>query len=137
MISSYMTERLQMMRFITFTNFEEGREQVPRLEAVVDAIGTVTIEEGGSGYRRNSRPYFGMAKKMKPRMICFNSPTRVLYHQTDLTVHLPLFKIPILFTQDISAESFRAYPRGMVERTISGENMLLLPESENLGAQIF
>ena len=45
----------------TLTNHEvtylyelrRGREQVPRLEAVVDAIGTVEINEGGSGYREN------------------------------------------------------------------------------------
>ena len=30
-----------------------GREQVPRLEAVVDAVGTVKINETGAGYREN------------------------------------------------------------------------------------
>ena len=30
-----------------------GREQTPRLEALVDAIGTVEINEGGAGYREN------------------------------------------------------------------------------------
>lgn len=30
-----------------------GREQIPRLEAVVDAIGTVEITDGGAGYREN------------------------------------------------------------------------------------
>jgi hypothetical protein len=30
-----------------------GREQIPRLEAIVDAIGTVEIIDGGSGYREN------------------------------------------------------------------------------------
>jgi hypothetical protein len=30
-----------------------GREQIPRLEAVVDAVGTIEIKENGKGYREN------------------------------------------------------------------------------------
>jgi hypothetical protein len=35
-----------------------GREQVPRLEAVVDAVGTVTVNESGAGYRENPELVF-------------------------------------------------------------------------------
>ena len=35
-----------------------GREQLPRLEAVVDAIGTVDINRGGEGYRENPELVF-------------------------------------------------------------------------------
>ena len=34
-------------------NLNKGREQIPRLEVLVDAVGTVDIEEGGSGYTEN------------------------------------------------------------------------------------
>ena len=30
-----------------------GREQIPRLEAIVDAVGTVEVNDGGEGYREN------------------------------------------------------------------------------------
>ena len=32
-----------------------GREQIPRLEAVVDAVGTVEILDAGFGYRENPK----------------------------------------------------------------------------------
>ena len=35
-----------------------GREQLPRLEAVVDAVGTVDINRGGEGYRENPELVF-------------------------------------------------------------------------------
>ncbi len=39
-----------------------GREQIPRLEAVVDAVGTVTIHDDGSGYRENPELVFWYGK---------------------------------------------------------------------------
>ena len=35
-----------------------GREQLPRLEAIVDAIGTVDVNRGGAGYRENPELVF-------------------------------------------------------------------------------
>ena len=35
-----------------------GREQIPRLQALVDAIGTVEIIDSGSGYRENPKLVF-------------------------------------------------------------------------------
>ena len=39
-------------------NLRRGREQLPRLEAVVDAVGTVDVNEGGAGYRENPELVF-------------------------------------------------------------------------------
>ena len=39
---------------VTFLyELRRGREEIPRLEAVVDAVGTIEIHEGGEGYREN------------------------------------------------------------------------------------
>ena len=35
-----------------------GREQIPRLEAIVDAVGTVEINDAGQGYRENPNLVF-------------------------------------------------------------------------------
>ena len=32
-------------------NLQKGRDQIPRLEALADAVGTVTVTEGGDGYK--------------------------------------------------------------------------------------
>ncbi|MEK9773973.1 MAG: hypothetical protein VW576_10470, partial [Opitutae bacterium] len=39
-------------------NLRRGREQLPRLDAVVDAVGTVDVNEGGAGYRENPELVF-------------------------------------------------------------------------------
>ena len=39
-------------------NLRRGREQLPRLEAVVDAVGTVDVNEVGAGYRENPELVF-------------------------------------------------------------------------------
>ncbi|MDA7790543.1 hypothetical protein N8988_00625 [Opitutales bacterium] len=41
-----------------------GREQIPRLQALVDAIGTVEIIDSGSGYRENPKLVFGYGEVM-------------------------------------------------------------------------
>ena len=39
-------------------NLRRGREQIPRLEALVDAVGTVSINNQGEGYRENPELVF-------------------------------------------------------------------------------
>ena len=47
-------DRILTQQEVTYLyNLWMGKEQIPRLEAVVDAVGTVVINEGGEGYREN------------------------------------------------------------------------------------
>jgi len=53
-----------------------GREQIPRLEAIVDAVGTVDILDQGEGYRENPKLVFGFGDKM--------DKTNLLIQENDL-----------------------------------------------------
>ena len=45
-----------------------GREQIPRLDVVVDAVGAVDINESGAGYREN--PDLTLVWQKKINLIC-------------------------------------------------------------------
>ena len=45
--------------------FKYGREQIPQLEAVVDAVGTVVIEKEGKDTEKTLTWYFGTIKTLK------------------------------------------------------------------------
>ena len=53
-----------------------GREQIPRLEAIVDAVGTVDILDQGEGYRENPKLVFGFGDEM--------DKTNLLIQENDL-----------------------------------------------------
>jgi hypothetical protein len=40
-----------------------GREQIPRLEAVVDAVGTIKIDQGGHGYKETPDVFFSFGQE--------------------------------------------------------------------------
>ena len=48
-------------------DLRKGRDQIPRLEAVVDAVGTVDIIDDGEGYRENPDLVFGYGAKDNKR----------------------------------------------------------------------
>ena len=51
-------------------DLRKGRDQIPRLEAVVDAVGSVDIIDDGEGYRENPDLVFGYgAKENKSEVI--------------------------------------------------------------------
>jgi len=62
-----------------------GREQTPRLEAIVDAVGTVEISEGGEGYRENPDLVFwyGENKEFESNLTSFDSLANARVHFTD------------------------------------------------------
>ena len=61
-----------------------GREQIPRLEAVVDAVGSVIINEGGEGYRENPDLVFWYGQKeFESNLTSFNSLLSVENNFTD------------------------------------------------------
>ena len=64
-----------------------GREQIPRLEAVVDAVGTVTVNEGGEGYRENPDLVFwyGSDKEFENNLTTFTSMADADSHYKDLS----------------------------------------------------
>ena len=52
-----------------------GREQIPRLEAIVDAVGTVEILDAGFGYRENPKLVFGYEQSMDKQTIAITATT--------------------------------------------------------------
>ncbi len=62
-----------------------GREQIPRLETLVDAIGTVKITEPGKGYRENPELVFGYGQNMNKNLISIhkNSLNQLKVDQTE------------------------------------------------------
>ena len=52
-----------------------GREQIPRLEAIVDAVGTVEILDAGFGYRENPKLVFGYEQSMDKQNIAITATT--------------------------------------------------------------
>jgi hypothetical protein len=55
----------------------KGREQTPRLEVLVDAIGSVEILDGGAGYRENPDLLFGFGDKLDKSQLDLNYSTLV------------------------------------------------------------
>ena len=55
----YVFDRILTQAEITFLyNLQQGREQVPRLEAVVDAVGTIELLDNGDGYKEQPEAFF-------------------------------------------------------------------------------
>jgi hypothetical protein len=67
-----------------------GREQIPRLEAVVDAVGTVDILDQGEGYRENPKLVFGFGSEMDRTKLSIrenNFSDLILKHDETNTAH--------------------------------------------------
>ena len=70
MILSFTTEHPTQNEVQFLYDLRKGRDQIPRLEAVVDAVGSVDIIDDGEGYRENPDLVFGYgAKENKSEVI--------------------------------------------------------------------
>ena len=63
----YVFDRILQAEITFLYNLQQGREQVPRLEAVVDAVGTIELLDNGDGYKEQPEPFSLMVRMEIPR----------------------------------------------------------------------
>ncbi|MFL2927326.1 MAG: immunoglobulin-like domain-containing protein [Opitutales bacterium] len=81
-------------------NLRKGKEQLPRLEAVVDAVGTVEVTQNGLGYKETPDVFFsyGQEGNLSSELISYSTETD-LSNETNASI---LVHGKLAFVQDTS-----------------------------------